>query len=132
MTRVTTDTCILCPNGCELEIRWVMEEAGARVLEITGHRCKRGVEYGTEEIVAPRRTVTTTVRVLGGLRPLVSVRTESPIPKDAIGICLMELRRATVEAPVGIGDVVIKDAAGTGIPVIATRSVRSAGDEEEG
>ena len=131
MTKITTDTCILCPNGCELEIRWVDEESGARVLEVTGHRCKRGVEYGTEEIVAPKRTVTTTVCVAGGIRPLVSVRTANPIPKETIERCLAELRRTTIDAPVGMGDVVIEDAAKTGVSVIATRNVPRVRDEEE-
>jgi len=132
MTYVTTDTCILCPNGCELEVRWIKSESGLRVLKVKGHRCRRGVDYGTEEIVAPKRTVTTTVRVNGGIRPLVSVRTANPIPKEKIEDCLAELRRTTVKAPVNMGDVIVKNIAETGVGVVATRSVASAGDKEQG
>ena len=123
MSRITTDTCILCPNGCELEIHWVKGETGVRVMEVIGHRCPRGVEYGTEEVVAPKRTVTTTVRVIGGIRPLVSVRTASPIPKKKIADCLAELRQTTVQAPVCRGDKILENTARSGVAVVATRSV---------
>ena len=34
-------TCILCPNGCEIE---VCHEDG-RVLETEGNKCKKGQQY---------------------------------------------------------------------------------------
>ena len=36
------------------------------------------------------------------------------------------LKEVTVEAPVRIGDVIVDDAAGTGVSIIATKDVRRA------
>ena len=112
-------TCISCPLGCPLKVE--TDEAG-NVLSVTGNTCKRGEEYGRKEVTAPTRTVTSTVRVEGGSVPVVSVRTRTDIPKDKIFACMAEIRRAAAAAPVRIGDVVIWNAAGTGVDVIATKA----------
>ena len=59
----------------------------------------------------------------GGEIPMVSVKTQAPIPKERIFACMDEIRSIRVAAPVHIGDVVIENCAGTGIPVIATKCV---------
>ena len=64
-------TCIGCPMGCQLTA--VMD--GSRVTEVTGNTCPRGDAYARKECTHPARTVTGTVRVSGGLLPVVSVRT---------------------------------------------------------
>ena len=58
--------------------------------------------------------------------PMVSVKTKEDIPKDKIFACMEEIRRVSVAAPVHIGDIVIEDCAGTGVPVIATKNVERA------
>ncbi|NLT12604.1 MAG: DUF1667 domain-containing protein [Clostridiaceae bacterium] len=50
-------TCIVCPTGCRLRV-------DIDTLTVTGNQCKRGLKYGLEELTAPRRTVTSTVRIL--------------------------------------------------------------------
>jgi CxxC motif-containing protein len=67
--------------------------------------------------------VTSTVRVRGGILPVVSVKTASDIPKNKITACLEQLKDVELPAPVAIGDTVLEDAAGTGIPVIATKEI---------
>ena len=57
---------------------------------------------------------------------MVSVKTKTDIPKDKIFAIMDEIRRATVNAPVSIGDVIIENCAGTGVPVIATKDVAKA------
>lgn len=54
---------------------------------------------------------------------MVSCKTRSDIPKDAIFAVAAALKTVEVAAPVAIGDVVLPDAAGTGVDVIATKSV---------
>jgi len=125
----TTMMCILCPQGCELTLRWIEQETGPEVVEVTGNLCTKGKDYAIEEITAPKRTVTTTVQVQGGERPLVSVRTARPIPKKSINDCLDELRSLTVAAPVQIGETIIENVAGTGTAVLATRNVKTQGEE---
>ncbi len=110
-------TCISCPLGCPLKVE--TDDEG-RVLSVTGNTCKRGEAYGRKEVTAPTRTVTSTVRLLGGSAPVVSVRTREDIPKGKIFDVMAEIRAAAVTAPVHIGDVVISNIAGTGVDLIAT------------
>ncbi|MDO9100361.1 MAG: DUF1667 domain-containing protein [Caldisericota bacterium] len=111
--------CITCPQGCALDA--TIE--GGTAVKIEGNTCKRGVDYVAGELKDPRRMVTTTVRVKGGVHPLAPVYTESPIPKPRIFDLLAEIRTIELTAPVKFGDIVIKNALGTGIDVVASRSI---------
>ena len=89
-----------------------------------GFSCKKGERFARQEHADPRRTVTTTVGVLdGGRWPACPVRTADAVPKDLVASLCEELRRVTVVAPVRMGDVVLADALGTGIDVVATRDM---------
>lgn len=112
-------TCISCPLGCPLKVE--TDESGA-VMNVSGNTCKRGEEYGRKEVTAPMRTVTSTVRVSGGVAPVVSVRTRTDIPKGKIFQVMEEIRKAEAKAPVKIGDVVVENIAGTGVDLIATKA----------
>ena len=57
---------------------------------------------------------------------MVSVKTKEDIPKDKIFDCIRALKGIEAEAPVQIGDVILKDAAGTGVDIVATRNVERA------
>ena len=113
-------TCISCPLGCPLKVE---ADSDGNVLSVTGNTCKRGEAYGRKEVTAPTRTVTSTVRLLGSSMPVVPVRTREDIPKGKIFDVMEAVRCASVQAPVRIGDVIIADIAGTGVDLIATRSV---------
>ena len=112
-------TCIGCPMGCQLTA--TLE--GGVVTAVTGNTCKRGDSYARKECVAPARTVTGTVRVTGGLLPVVSVRTRGDVPKERVLDVARALCRVHLTAPVHAGDVVIPNVLGTGVDVVATRSV---------
>ena len=115
-------TCIGCPLGCSLTIK--MENG--EVVELTGNTCPRGDAYGRKEVTNPTRIVTSTVRVSGGVSAMVSCKTESDIPKGKIFDVCRALKGVSVPAPVKIGDVIIKDVAGTGVDIIATKQVDKA------
>ena len=106
--------CINCPKGCELDV----ERTGDAVT-VTGNACPRGEEYGKAELVNPTRMVTGLVRVAGMRKPL-PVKTRTAIPKAKIDSVLFAMHQATVQLPVKIGDVVIANAAETGVDVVAT------------
>ena len=110
--------CIGCPLSCALTVTLDQEN-----IQVEGNTCKRGEDYAKKEVTAPKRTVTSTVRVKGGTLSRVSVKTKEDIPKEKIFACMKEIKGVTVEAPVAIGAVVIEDCAGTGVPVIATQTV---------
>lgn len=111
--------CIGCPLGCNLTV----EMDGGQVVSVNGNTCKRGDDYARKELTDPRRIVTSTVPVVGGNLPVVSVKTASDIPKGKIRECLCALKGVTLTAPVQIGDVIVENVADTGVDVIATKSI---------
>ena len=117
-----TFTCIVCPNGCEVEA----EYEGTNVLSVTGNLCPKGKTYVTQELSDPRRTIATSVRVLGGTLPLASVRLTHAIPKDRIFDVMREINSQSLSAPVKIGDVVIKNILGLDSDVIVTKNIEKA------
>lgn len=54
---------------------------------------------------------------------MVSVKTAQDIPKEKIMDVMDCINRITVEAPVHIGDVLLSDAAATGVDIVATKNV---------
>lgn len=114
--------CINCPLGCALTV--TLEDG--RVTGVSGNTCPRGDAYGRKEVTSPSRIVTSTVAVTGGHLPVVSVKTDSDIPKGKIDAVMDEIRLAVVNAPVHIGDVIIENAADTGVNIVATKNIRTA------
>ena len=54
-------TCIGCPLGCALKVTIDGEN-----VTVTGNTCKRGADYGANEVTHPTRIVTSTVCVKDG------------------------------------------------------------------
>ena len=115
-----TYTCILCPNGCEIEVRFELSE----ILSVSGNKCPKGKEYAEQETKNPLRGLTSSVLVEGGELPLCSVRLTAPIPKGRIFDVMKEIRKCRVAAPVRAGQVLLPDVLGLGSHVIATRDVK--------
>ena len=111
--------CIGCPLGCPLTV----EMEGDQVLSVTGNTCKNGDKYARKEMTNPTRVITSTVRVTGGKLAMVSVKTASDVPKVKIFDCVKALKDVDIPAPVHMGQVIVPDIAGTGVPVIATKNV---------
>ncbi|KRQ86286.1 hypothetical protein ABG79_01909 [Caloramator mitchellensis] len=113
-------TCINCPLGCQLEVEVDGE------IKVSGNKCKRGEEYAKNEITNPLRIITTTVKVEGGDRPLLSVKTDKEIPKSKIFDIMKEINKVKTKAPVEIGDIVIENVLGTGANIVATSKIQRA------
>jgi len=111
--------CITCPKGCTLDV--TLE--GRTILKVDNTGCKRGAEYVQAEINDPRRMVATTVRISGGLHPLLPCYTSKPFPRPRIQELLAALRQVELKAPVKMGDVVLANALDTGIDVVASRDM---------
>jgi CxxC motif-containing protein len=110
--------CITCPKGCTLEVT----HDGKTVIRVN-QGCKRGKEYVQRELTDPRRMVASTVRVRGGLHPLLPVATAAPFPKPRIPELMDALRQVEVAAPIEPGQPILSDALGTGIAIIASRRI---------
>lgn len=113
--------CICCPMGCRLEV----EMEGKEAINVTGNNCKRGYEYGIKECTNPTRIITSSVKVENGEIEMVPVKTEIDVPKGKIFDCVKALKGLKVKAPINVGDTIVKDIAGTGVNIIATRSIAS-------
>jgi len=111
--------CITCPMGCTLEVT----HDGGTITRVEGNSCKKGPKYAEAELTDPRRMVTSTVKVTGGVYPLVPVYTSAPIPKPLIFDLLRELRKVQLNAPVQVGQIVLENALNTGIDVLASRNL---------
>lgn len=109
-------TCIACPLGCQLTV----EFEGSEVFSVSGNTCKRGDAYARTEITNPTRSLTTTVKVRGGVHPVVPVKTSQPIPKALMFDAMRAVNEITAEAPIAIGQVIVHDLLGTGADVVAT------------
>lgn len=113
-------TCIGCPLGCEIEV--TLDENG--IQQITGYSCKIGIEYARKEVTNPTRIITSVLPVLNGEEPMVSVKTSHDIPKANIHDCMEKLKGIHVEAPIEIGDILVKNICGLGADIIATKAVK--------
>ena len=109
--------CIICPKGCSLE-------ADIRESEITviGNACPRGAKYALNEIKNPMRTVTAVMRVKGRENTMVSVKTDSPIPKDKIFELMELIKSKKVSAPIEIGQVICDNIYGA--KLVATKNIK--------
>ena len=108
-------TCIVCPRGCALTV--TLDDSGKH-LSVAGNACKRGTVYAEKECTHPERTVTSTVRTSCGT--VVAVKTAAPIPKECVFEVMKEINKAVAKCPVAVGDVILENAAGTGVSVVAT------------
>ena len=104
--------CVACPMGCQISVE--LNDDG-EILSVTGNTCKRGDAYARTE-----RSLTTTVKVSGGVHPVVPVKSAKAVPKDKIKDCVKEIAKLEIKAPVKIGDVVCANILGTGVDIVAT------------
>ena len=111
--------CISCPIGCPIEVE--LNDAG-EVVNVTGNTCPRGAAYARTEVTHPVRSLTSSVKVEGGVHPVVPVKTSAPIPKEKMFDCMQVINGVTLQAPVAIGDVVVKDICGLGVDIVATNN----------
>jgi len=108
-------TCIVCPRGCQIYVQGT---------EVRGHACPRGRNWALEEYTNPKRTLTTTVALEGGDSTLLPVRTQAPVPKAKLLECMAHANRLRASTPITAGTPVCTDLAGTGVRLVAARTVR--------
>jgi CxxC motif-containing protein len=110
---------VSCPRGCALKV--VSNQNTVKSVE--GNRCLKGLAYAKSEITDPRRMLSSTVKIWGGIHQMVPVHTLNPIPKKCIFELLVQLKQIELKAPVKMGQIVLTDICGTGVDVIASRDL---------
>lgn len=108
--------CIVCPKGCRIKV----DNKG----NISGYTCLRGLNYVKEELTCPKRMLTSTVKVSNRKDTYVSVKTSSSIPKDLLLKVMEELKKASVEAPIKMHQVLLKNIFDTNVDIIATKEIK--------
>ena len=115
--------CIVCPRGCHLEV------SNPPDCVVTGNACARGAVYGREEMLDPKRIVTTTCPLAVDktenslcVPHRIPVRTTIGVPKNMVHELVEELSKKEIALPVMEGQVLIENWKGTNASVIATRS----------
>ena len=113
-------TCIGCPIGCPLQL----VHEGGEIMEISGYECDRGAKYAKQEFTDPRRELSTTVEISGARWKRLPVKVTGPVEKGRVMEAARKIHQLKVEAPIKLGQVLIKDFMGEeGIDVIACRSM---------
>lgn len=113
-------TCIVCPLGCSIDIK----EERAEAIDISGYNCIRGKMFAETEFYKPERMVTTVVSLDGGKIPYLPVISDGQVPKQLLESCIDLLRNIEVKAPIKMGDTIVNNILGTGINIIAAKTVR--------
>ena len=119
MSKIKELTCIGCPIGCSLTVKL----ADGKVESVTGNECKIGIRYAQTECTNPTRMLTSVVKIRNGEINMLPVKTDKEIPKDIIFEAVNLLKGTVVDAPIEVGDIIVRDILGTGANFIATRRV---------
>lgn len=128
VTETLQFNCTTCPSECLLTVEVERDVNGsvAAIHSVTGNRCPRGDKFAHQELTCPMRMLTTTVAVSGGDEALLPVRTAEAIPLALHAQAMNLIRTLVVEAPIRMGDVVLKDLLNTGIDLIASMDIDTA------
>lgn len=112
-------TCIICPNSCDIEVLF----ENNKVVSVEGALCPRGKTYIDNELSNPVRNIATSVKIENGQLPLASVKLSRPIPKDKIFDVMKEIKKIKINAPVHIGQVIIKNVLELDSDVVITKNI---------
>lgn len=109
--------CIVCPMGCHLEVDVEND------YKVSGNLCPRGEKYGFEELTAPKRVITSTIKIKGGMHNRVPVKTDGSIPKELNIECMKLINSIEANGPVNMGDIVAENIFDTGVNIVITRDM---------
>ena len=101
--------CIICPNSCEIEI----DDQG----QVSGAKCKRGIEFAEQELAGPARIVTTTI-LCKDLKctERIPVKTIHPIPLADIAKVMLQIKTIVLNHKPALGDILDQE----GVSLVVT------------
>ena len=111
--------CTNCPMGCPLRV----EYEDGKILSITGNTCKNGITFGTNEVLCPKRTITSIVKVTNR-DIMLSVKSASELPKERMFEFMDIINGTKVQAPIKSGDIIVQNIGNTGIDIVATKTIK--------
>lgn len=117
--------CINCPIGCNLNVYGDSEEN----IRVEGNKCPRGLQYGKDEVLNPKRMVTSSVPLSEdentGIYQMISVKTSEAVPKELIFSVLKEIKSIDLKSKgikkIEVGDILLENVCNTGVDIVATQ-----------
>ena len=103
----------MCPVGCSLKVT----KNGEEIL-VEGNSCPRGHEYGIKEATHPERIITTLKPYKNGT---ICLKSSTPVPKELVDKCLVEIKNYKSPKKVFLGKVYIKNILNTGSDIVITQ-----------
>lgn len=113
--------CTVCPMGCKMNVTSTNQNEVDYKIE--GNKCNRGVDYAIKEITNPTRILTSTVAISNAFINRIPVKSSDPIPKGLLKEAMKVIGTLDVQAPRTAGDLIVKDILGTGVDIVASRSL---------
>jgi CxxC motif-containing protein len=113
--------CIICPNSCRLSV--YKDEKGE--IQVLNALCKRGIEYGKQEFLFPKRLLITTMQIKNGTLPVIPVRSDVELPKDKIMDAIKVVNDTVINAPIKVGEILIDNILDLDVNVISSRSMKA-------
>ena len=107
--------CIVCPKGCHIVVDGE---------NISGYTCLRGLNYVKQESIDPRRILTTTVKVNDKNIRVCPVKSSDTLPKDKLFASMEEINKISVNLPIKLHQVVIKNILNSGVDIITTKEIK--------
>lgn len=117
--------CINCPIGCNLKVYGDNEEN----IRVEGNKCPRGLQYGKDEVLNPKRMVTSSVPLREdentGIYQMISVKTSEAVPKELIFSVIKEIKSIDLKSKgikkIEVGDILLENVCNTGVDIVATQ-----------
>lgn len=117
--------CINCPIGCNLKVYGDNEEN----IRVEGNKCPRGLQYGKDEVLNPKRMVTSSVPLRKdentGIYQMISAKTSEAVPKELIFSVIKEIKSIDLKSKgikkIEVGDILLENVCNTGVDIVATQ-----------
>lgn len=114
-------TCVICPKGCSISVDWTEENGEKKIVSVRGNSCKRGEVYASQEVVDPKRVLTSTVKLINNELSVLPIRSSSPIRKEKLFEAMDEIKKTVIDRDIKMGDVIIENIASTNVSMISCR-----------
>ncbi len=94
--------------GCKITVKDLGDKK-----DFSGYSCPRGKMYAENEIVNPKRVVTSTVKTASG--KILPVKTDKPVSKKDMFKVIKIINSITADVPVNAGDIIKENVFGANI-----------------
>lgn len=117
------DTITYLCTGCQLRCQLTVASEDGVVRGVKGNRCKRGLDLAHRRLKTPPGPFTLRLRVAHGSATRVTARARLPVTPDVAQAVTQSVRHLSFAAPIRVGEVLVQDAGGLGVDLLAEQEV---------